>query len=49
MSAMAGGGSIGDPQLMQSWAHVDTPVLVFAEMLFSAPLQENLKRPREGM
>ena len=48
MSAMAGGGSVGDPQQMQSWAHVDVPVLVFAEMMFSAPLQENLKRPREG-
>merc|ERR1711893_105985 len=48
MSAMAGGGSMGDHQLMQSWAHVENPMLVFAEMLFSVPLQESLKRSREG-
>ena len=47
-SAMAGGGSMGDHQLMQSWAHVENPMLVFAEMLFSVPLQESLKRSREG-
>ena len=39
---------MGDHQLMQSWAHVENPMLVFAEMLFSVPLQESLKRSREG-